>query len=80
MAMGSNFLLKDEKLAIAWDDLLFPIQKNAQAAWETRKKLEPAKNSLDKKEVERLYDRNPVLLRGRDSNPYTQLQRLLSYR
>lgn len=62
-ALGSDFLLKDRKLSISLDNLLFPIQTAAKEAQNISTRLEPAKNAIDKKEIGHLYARNPVMLR-----------------
>lgn len=67
-ALGSDLLLKDKKLRISLDNLLFPIQTVAKEARAISARLEPAKNRVNKKEIGHLYARNPVMLRGQDSN------------
>lgn len=79
-ALGSDLSLKDKKLSVSLDNLLFPIQTAAKEARKIAARLEPAKNRKNKAKIGHLYDRSPVMLRGRDSNPDKRLQRALSYR
>lgn len=63
-ALGSDLTLKDRKLNINVDNLLFPIQTMAKEVKAISGKLEPAKNRTDKKEIGQNYARNPVMLPG----------------
>ena len=67
-ALGSDLLLKDKKMSVSLDNLLFPIQTAAKEARVISARLEPAKNRANKKEIGHLYARNPVMLRGEGSN------------
>ena len=78
-ALGSNYTLKDGKLTISLDDLLFPIQKASEAVRGISSRLEPEKNGGVAADLGELYSQNPVLLPVRDSNPNTILQRDVSY-
>lgn len=62
-ALGSNLILKDKKLRIDWDDLLFPIQTMAKEVRAVHAGLEPPKNNADTKDLGDLYSQNPILLR-----------------
>ena len=79
-ALGSDFLLKDRKLSISMDNLLFPIQTAAKEARAISARLEPRKKPIDKKKIGQIYARNPVMLPGLESNQDTGLQRPMSYR
>ena len=79
-ALGSDFILKDKKLNVSLDNLLFPIQTASKEAHAISARLEPLKKPIDKKKIERLYARNPVMLRDLDSNQDNMLQRHVSCR
>ncbi len=64
MALGSDLTLKDKKLSVSLDNLLFPIQTAAKEAQEISAGLEPAKKHANKKKIGHLYARNPVMLPG----------------
>ncbi len=77
--LGSDLILKDRKLFISWDKLLFPIKSMALEVREIKERLEPAKKPMDAKDMGEIYSHNPRLLPDRDSNPDTILQRDVSY-
>ncbi|MBI2640175.1 MAG: recombinase family protein [Candidatus Sungbacteria bacterium] len=61
-ALGSDLILKDRKLNVSLDNLLFPIQTSAKEARKIAARLEPAKNRKNKIEIGHLYARSPVML------------------
>ncbi len=61
-ALGSDFILKDQKVSIDLDNLLFPIQNASKEIKAMAERLEPLKRVGNTNEIERLYDENPVLL------------------
>ncbi|MFH1423823.1 MAG: hypothetical protein ABIG29_02615, partial [Candidatus Nealsonbacteria bacterium] len=67
-ALGSDFILKDRKLNVSMDNLLFPIQTAAKEAQKIAAGLEPTKNRENKREIRQIYARSPVMLRDLDSN------------
>lgn len=77
--LGSDLILKDRKLFISWDKLLFPIKSMALEVREIKERLEPPKKPMTTKDMEEIYSQNPRLLPVRDSNPNTLLQREVSY-
>jgi site-specific DNA recombinase len=79
VALGSDLILKDKKLSVSLDNLLFPIQTAAKEARNIAARLEPAKNKANKKEIGHLYARSPVMLRDRDSDPNYMVQSHVSY-
>jgi hypothetical protein len=66
IALGSNLILKDRKLIVSLDNLLFPIQTAAKKARKISTRLEPTKNSENKAEIRQIYAKNPVMLRELD--------------
>jgi hypothetical protein len=60
--LGSDLILKDRKLFISWDKLLFPIKSMALEVREIKERLEPAKNPMDAKQMGEIYSNNPRLL------------------
>ncbi|HAO64909.1 TPA: hypothetical protein DCQ44_02925, partial [Candidatus Taylorbacteria bacterium] len=69
--LGSDLILKDRKLSIHWDDLLFPIKSMAEEVREIKERLEPTKEPMNAKEMGEIYSQNPRVLGDRDSNPDT---------
>lgn len=67
-ALGSDFVLMFKELRIQLEDLLFPVRAAAQEAKKIHARLEPRGNAMGKKEIGRLYARNPTMLPGQDSN------------
>ena len=66
--IGSDLILKDRKLFISWDKLLFPIKSMALEVREIKERLEPTKKPIDAKDMGEIYSHNPRLLRDLDSN------------
>ena len=64
VALGSDLILKDKKLNVSLDNLLFPIQTAAKEAQKIAARLEPAKNRKNKKKIAHLYARSPAMLPG----------------
>ncbi|TSC73316.1 MAG: hypothetical protein G01um101448_809, partial [Parcubacteria group bacterium Gr01-1014_48] len=56
--------LKDKKLSVCWDNLLFPIQTMAKEVLAIHEGLEPAKNPIDATDLSEIYSQNPIMLRG----------------
>ncbi len=79
VALGSDLVLKDRKLSVSLDNLLFSIQTAAKEAQKIVAGLEPRKKPIDKKKIGQIYARNPVMLRDLDSNQDNMLQRHVSY-
>lgn len=77
--VGSEYILKDGKLTISLDNLLFPIQKIADAIRDIPSGLEPRENDGDAMDLEQLYSQNPRLLPGLDSNQNSGIQSPESY-
>ena len=78
-ALGSNYTLTNGELKVSLDDLLFPIQKIADAIRDLPSALEPRENNGDARDFEQLYAESPRLLPDLDSNQDTQIQSLRSY-
>jgi hypothetical protein len=78
-SLGSNYVLRDGKLNISLDDLLFPIEKGAQEVRSTLSMLESPENVAVARDMGEIYSQNPRLLRDLDSNQDTRLQRAMSY-
>jgi DNA invertase Pin-like site-specific DNA recombinase len=62
--LGSNLILKDKKLTIYWDNLLFPIKKMAEEVHAIHDRLEPVENTTTTTDFGEIYSQNPILLRG----------------
>ena len=62
-ALGSDLILKDKKLNVSLDNLLFPIQTAAKEARKIAARLEPAKKPMDKRKIGQIYARSPVMMR-----------------
>ncbi len=77
--LGSDLILKDRKLSIHWDDLLFPIKSMAEEVRDIKERLEPTKKPIDTKDMGEIYSQNPRVLGDLDSNQDTILQRDMSY-
>ncbi len=69
--LGSNPLLKDKTFMITIEKPLLVLESISKEINDIRGRLEPVKNGINKKEIERAYAQNPILRRGRDSNPRT---------
>ena len=67
--LGSNLMIYDKELRIELDNVLFPMQKVSTEVKLIHKRLEPAKNRINKGDLERAYAQSPRLLPRRDSNP-----------
>lgn len=63
-ALGSDLILKDRKLCVSWDNLLFPMQMMAKEVHAIHDRLEPAKKLGNTKDLGEIYSQNPILLRG----------------
>lgn len=63
-ALGSDLILKDRKLRVSWDNLLFPMQMMAKEVHAIHDRLEPAKKLGNTKDLGEIYSQNPILLRG----------------
>ena len=79
-ALGSDYTLKDGKLRISLDNLLFPIRNAADEVRSTITRLEPKKKVAIAKDMGEIYSQNPRLLGDLESNQDKRLQRALSYR
>src|SRR3990167_5081799 len=77
--LGQNLVLKDRILTIDLEKSLMPMEKVSAQVLAIHKRLEPRKKPMKQRDYERLYDKNPRLLRGLDSNQNTMLQRHVSY-
>ena len=69
IALGSDLTLKDKKLSVSLDNLLFPIQTAAKEAQEISAGLEPAKKHANKKE-----NRAFVCPKSRNAGHWTKLE------
>lgn len=78
-ALGSDYVLKDGKLSISLDNLLFPIRKAADEIRELPSGLELVKKKGVAKDLGEIYSKNPCLLGDLDSNQDSVLQRHESY-
>ena len=65
--LGSDLILKDRKLFISWDKLLFPIKSMALEVREIKEKLEPTKKPINAKDMGEIYSHNPRLLQYLDA-------------
>ena len=65
--LGSDLILKDKKLSIQWDDLLFPIKSMAKEVRDIHERLEPVKNKGVAKDFGKIYSKNPRVLPDLDS-------------
>ena len=70
--LGSKFILKDNKLYITLDELLFPVQTIAKEVKSNSDWLEPPKNVDNKRKTSILSLASPTLLRGLDLNQRPQ--------
>lgn len=68
-AIGSDLILKDKKISIYWENLLFPMEKLARKVKDVHERLEPSKYVGNKEYLKQTYSKNPQLLPVRDSNP-----------
>ncbi len=60
--LGSDLILKDRKVSIYWDKLLFPIKEMAKEVRGINERLEPTKKPIDATDMGELYSQNPRLL------------------
>ncbi|MBU6321630.1 MAG: zinc ribbon domain-containing protein [Patescibacteria group bacterium] len=67
-ALGSDLVLKDRKLCISWDNLLFPMQTMAKEVHAIYDRLEPVENPAITSDYGEIYSQNPIMLREQDSN------------
>jgi predicted metal-binding protein len=65
-ALGSNLFLKDKKLCISKDNLIFPLQNVAKEARAVKARLEPPKSIEKAGHLGEIYSQNPSLLRVLD--------------
>ena len=63
-ALGSDYILKDGKLSISLDNLLFPIRNIAYEVRGAMTMLEPEKELAVARDMGEIYSQNPRLLRG----------------
>ena len=77
--LGSNLVLKDRKLSISVEKPLRMLESAAKEARAIHARLEPRKHQVVQRDYESMYSQNPRVLRVRDSNPNTILQRDVSY-
>ena len=77
--LGSDLILKDKKLSIQWDNLLFPMITMAKEVQKIKLRLDPLKKKGVARDFGQTYSKNPRLLPVRDSNPNYSLQRRMSY-
>ena len=68
-ALGRNLVLRERKLTLSLDDILFPVQTMATELNKQPERLEPPKNGVNKRKTDDFSSAFPTLLRGRDSNP-----------
>ncbi len=76
---GSNHTLRDKKLIVEADDLLFAIKNVKEASKAAAERLEPAQKGSTAMLIESSYAVDPKVLRDLDSNQDTLLQRQMSY-
>ena len=62
-ALGSDYTLKDKKLNVSLDKLLFPIRNSADEIRRITTELEPKKKLAVAKDISEIYAQNPRLLR-----------------
>jgi len=62
--LGSNLILKDRKLVVELKKPLMAIKHVAEGVPQVRGMFEPAKFGLNKGDLEDLYSKNPIVLRG----------------
>lgn len=67
-ALGSDYTLKDGKLTISLDNLLFPIRNSAEEVRRITAMLELPNGVGDTRDLSETYSQNPTLLRDLDSN------------
>ena len=79
-ALGSDYTLKDRKLNVSLDNLLFPIRNSADEIRRITSRLEPKKKLAVAKDMGKIYAKNPRLLGGKESNLYSGIQSPESYR
>ena len=61
-ALGSDYTLKDKKLNVSLDNLLFPIRNSADEVRRITARLEPKKKLAVTKDMSKIYAQNPRLL------------------
>jgi len=72
--LGSDLILKDRKVSICWDKLLFPIKEMSKEVCEINERLEPTKKPRNAQQMREIYSQNPrlltvVVLNLRDETP-----------
>src|SRR3989338_410282 len=78
-SIGSNLVLKDKKLSLEFKKPFFVIEKGLNGIPAENFRLEPADFAMVKPKNGVLAAQIPRWLGGRDSDPYTGLQRPMSY-
>ncbi len=78
--LGSNLILKDKKLIVDLEETLIPMIEAAKEAKKINDTLEPVEGVDRTSQLEALYEQNPVMLLGLDSNQNKRIQSPLSYR
>ena len=78
-ALGSDYTLKDKKLNVCLDNLLFPIRNGADEIRRITSRLEPKKKLAVARDMGKIYAKNPRLLPDLDSNQGDDFQRVASY-
>lgn len=63
-AMGRNLVLRDKKIKILLDDVLFPVQTLSKKVIKESSRLEPLKNKASKRKTDDFSSVSPSLLRG----------------
>ena len=77
--LGSNYTLRDKKISIEADDLLFAIKNVKEESLVGINAFEPTQKGSTATQMEPSYVLSPNLLPIRDSNPNDFLQREASY-
>ncbi len=67
--LGSNYVLKDKKISIQADALLFAIKEVKKESQSSANAFEPTQNGSTAMQMEPSYVLSPNLLPARDSNP-----------
>lgn len=77
--LGSNLVIKDKRISIDIEKSILPLRRISKDVNEIKKALEPLNTQEKQAQFEQSCIENPVVLRVRDSNPNTILQRDVSY-
>ncbi len=78
--LGSNYTLRDKKISIEADALLFAIKNVKEESLVAINAFEPTQNGSTAMQMEPSYALSPNLLGDLESNQDKRLQRALSYR